>query len=369
MIRAARGQDIEKTPVWLFRQAGRHLPEYNEYKRSTGKNFLELLQDPACVAECTLQPVRRYPVDAAILFSDILVIPEALGIEITMPGGVGIQVPHPLTQRIDVSRLPPVEVLNRSFVENKLGHVLEAVRQIQGQLRAESIPIPLIGFSAAPWTLLYYMVGGSSKKNTDKGMWWLETYPVASQQMLDKLTAVVIEYMSAQVDNGCQLLQIFEAMGMMIDDKNFGKYALPCLERIGRELKKRHPDVPLMVFCRGACHLNRQVADLGLFDVITIDGSVDRTAARDSVGFEVSLQGNYDPAELISENGKTAETVQETAKQMLQELGPQRLIANLGEGLGGKESPELVNAFVNAIHEESAKMIQQTKQAGASTSD
>jgi uroporphyrinogen decarboxylase len=361
MIRAALGQDVERTPIWLFRQAGRHLPEYNEYKRSTGKNFLELLQDPSCVAECTLQPVRRYPVDAAILFSDILVIPEALGIEVTMPGGVGIQVPHPLMQRSDVSSLPPVQSLNRDFVESKLGHVLEAVRQIRSQLSAENIPVPLIGFSAAPWTLLYYMVGGSSKKNTEKGVWWLETYPVASQQLLDKLTAVVIEYLSAQVDNGCQLLQIFEAMGMMIDDKNFVKYALPCLETIGRELKSRHPTVPLMVFCRGACHLNSHVADLGCFDVITIDGTVDRTTARASVVPSVSLQGNYDPAELIPENGKTVDSVQATAKQMLQELGPQRLIANLGEGLGGKESPELVSAFVTAIHEESAKMIQQAK--------
>jgi uroporphyrinogen decarboxylase len=211
------------------------------------------------------------------------------------------------------------------------------------------------------------MVGGSSKKNTDKGVWWLETYPVASQQLLDKLTTVVIEYLSAQVDNGCQLLQIFEAMGMMIDDKNFIKYALPCLETIGRELKKRHPDVPLMVFCRGACNLNGQIADLGVFDVITMDGSVDRTTARASVGPNVSLQGNYDPAELISDNGKTVETVQATARQLLRELGPQRLIANLGEGLGGKEAPELVSAFVTAIHEESASMILRSKGSSQET--
>jgi uroporphyrinogen decarboxylase len=215
----------------------------------------------------------------------------------------------------------------------------------------------LIGFSAAPWTLMYYMVGGSSKKNTDKGVWWLENNPVASQQILDKLTTVVIEYLSAQVDNGCQLLQIFEAMAMMIDDENFLKHALPCLEKIGRELKARHPNVPLMVFCRGACHLNDKVAALGCFDVITMDGSVDRTTARQQVGPSVSLQGNYDPAELIPTNGKTVESVKATTRQLLEELGPQRLIANLGEGLGGKEAPELVDAFVNAIHEESAKMV------------
>lgn len=197
-----------------------------------------------------------------------------------------------------------------------------------------------------------------SKKNTDIGVKWLEEYPEASQKLLDMLTRVVIEYMSAQVEAGAHILQIFEAMGMMIDDSNFEKVALPCLKKIASELKKRHPETPLMVFCRGACHLNHKLTDLG-FDVITIDGSVERSTARAIVGPNITLQGNYDPAELIESNGKTVETVRKTARAMLEELGPARLIANLGEGLGGKESPFLVDAFVNAIHEESAIMLKQ----------
>ena len=187
-------------------------------------------------------------------------------------------------------------------------------------------------------------------------MQWLKDYPEASQSILDLLTAVIIEYMSAQVQAGVHMLQLFEAMGMMIDDSHFQRYAIPCLQQIATVLKERHPTIPLMLFCRGACHMNDQLTNLG-YNVITMDGSVDRSIARATVGSNITLQGNYDPSELIVSNGKSIDTVRATARTMLQELGPIRLIANLGEGVGGKESPELVEAFVNAIHEESAAMI------------
>jgi len=359
MIRAALGEQVEKTPVWLFRQAGRHLPEYREYKKKVGRSFLEMLDYPEDVAECTLQPLRRYDVDAAILFSDILVISQAINIPVTMPGGVGILVPEPLKDPEDMAqRIPNISEIGPEFVSSRLGHVIDSVKLIRKKMKDENKSVPLIGFSAAPWTLLFYSVGGSSKKNAEIGMKWLDDYPEASQTLLDLLTKIVIEYCAAQVEAGCHMVQIFEAMGMMIDEEHLTKFALPCLEQISVELKSRYPEVPLMVFCRGACYMNEQLSKLG-YDVVTIDGSVDRAIARDTVSGRAGLQGNYDPQELIeAEDGsKTPETVRATARTLLESLGPQRLIANLGEGLGGKESTTLVKAFVDSIHEESEKLI------------
>ena len=170
-----------------------------------------------------------------------------------MPGGVGILIPEPLAGPKEVAtRIPSLDQIDEAFVEDRLGHVLEAVRQIRTKMTKEDISVPLIGFSAAPWTLLFYMVGGSSRKNTEIGMKWLNEHPEESQQLLDILTKIVIEYMSKQVENGAHMLQVFEAMGMMINEENFDKFALPCLEQISTELKSRFPDVPLMVFSRGA---------------------------------------------------------------------------------------------------------------------
>mmetsp|Transcript_45273 Transcript_45273/g.118823 ORF Transcript_45273/g.118823 Transcript_45273/m.118823 type:complete len:379 (-) Transcript_45273:345-1481(-) len=344
MVRAARGEATSQTPVWLFRQAGRHLPEYNEYKATTGKNFLELLKDPKDVAEVTLQPVRRYDIDAAILFSDILVVAEAMGINVEMPGGKGIIVTNPMTDVADVGRvtLPADADAASALVQDELAHVLEAVREILAQLDGK---VPLIGFSAAPWTLFYYMVGGSSKKNQEEGERWLNEHPEESAKVLDALERIVVEYMSAQAANGAHMLQLFEAMGEFITPGSFEKHALPRMKSIAAQLKERHPDVPLMVFPRGAAYSLKALGESG-FDVLTLDATAEWSSVRTDLP-PVCLQGAFDPKVLI--DGTEAEVVEAT-NAMLDALGGQKLIANLCEGLSGKEKPELVNAFVNAVH-------------------
>jgi uroporphyrinogen decarboxylase len=352
MVRAALGQKVERTPVWLFRQAGRHLPEYQAYKQTRGKNFVQLLDDPRDVAECTLQPLRRYDLDAAILFSDILVVPQALGIEVTMPGGKGIQVPNPLRTPEEARQL----IARGTDVDVRVGlsHVLEAVSLIRDQLGGK---VPLIGFSAAPWTLFYYMVGGSGRKNTESGERWLREHPELSEQLLQLLTGVVVEYMSAQIVAGAQLVQLFEAMGEHISPESMRAFAMPAMRKIVAELKARHPEIPVMAFSRDATYCNDELLEAG-YDVVTLDCATDRAEARRSaLARGRALQGNLDPKLLRRGAGGTEEALSAETEAMLRALGPDRLIANLGAGLEGTEDPALCAHFVDSVHSISERML------------
>eukprot|EP00808_Paulinella_micropora_P011067 g81169.t1 len=359
LLDAVQGKHTKRLPVWLFRQAGRHLPEYEKYKKDSGKNFLQMLQHPGDVAEITMQPLRRYDLDAAILFSDILVVAEAVGVEVTMPGGKGIQVPNPITDPKQIAPLiKECGHVDAHFIDAKLPHVMAAVDQILQAMQAEGKSIPLIGFSAAPWTLAYYMLGGSSKQR-GLAQDWLHKHPAESRQLLDLLTKVVIEYTSRQIDHGVRLIQIFDAWCEYIAEPDFYTVALPAMTNIAAELKRRHPHIPLMVFGRGAAYGIPALQRAG-YDVITMDLVTDRVQARKELVAEVAkngplpyrsspacLQGNLDPRLLYP--GTTADLKPEVAK-LVKDVGKEGLIVNLGEGLSGKEDPARVKELVDVVH-------------------
>jgi uroporphyrinogen decarboxylase len=253
-----------------------------------------------------------------------------------------------------MSRLP-----DSIDVRVSLAHVLESVRRINALLHAEGRSVPLIGFSAAPWTLMYYMVGGSSKSGTDKGMAWLRQHPADSRALLALLTDVVIEYLSAQAAAGAHMLQLFEAMCEHIAPTEFQEFAMPCISRIAAELKRRHPTVPLLGFARDAMYSCIGLQRAG-FDVVTLDLSANRGAIRRQLDEDAaarhsrpaSLQGNIDPVVLLP--GTSDAAIDSAVASLFADVGTQNLIANLGAGLGGKEDPDRVAKLVSAIHSQSA---------------
>jgi len=339
ILRAARGEEVDRVPVWVMRQAGRYLPEFREMRAK--HDFFTICQNPELACEVTLQPVRRFDVDAAIIFSDILVIPQALGMKVEMQAGVGPVFESPLVSPEDMSRLEvPV-------VRDCLKYVFDAITLTRHKLEGR---VPLIGFSGAPWTLMSYMVEGGGSKTYSKAKRWLYQKPTESKDLLQRLTDVIVEYLVEQVRAGAQILQVFESNAEYLGASMFEKFALPCLLQINNKVKEaldseKLDRVPMIVFAKGGHYAIEKLSKVG-YEVVGLDWTINPEEAREKVGTDITLQGNFDPCGLYS----SPEEIKSSVGNMVAQFGRHKWIANLGHGIYPDMDPEHLKAFIDAVH-------------------
>jgi uroporphyrinogen decarboxylase len=329
LLRAARGEEVERAPVWLMRQAGRVLPEYRA-TRARAKNFVEFVKNPELACEVTLQPVDILGVDAAIIFSDILVIPEAMGLPYQM-----IEAKGPWFEKT-VKSLQDVEQL-RVADPSDLSYVTDALRLTKTALANR---VPLIGFAGAPWTIFAYMIEGSGSKTFSKAKQFLYTQPEAAHALLEKITQSTIAYLQAQVEAGADLVQLFDSWAGVLSEKMYYEFALRYISRICDALS---PLVPVTVFAKDAHYAVNEISNTSCRS-IGLDWTMDAAKARAAAG-EKTLQGNADPCLLYADD-KTI--VMETEK-MLKAFGNDRYICNLGHGLYPDLQKEKVKLFVDTV--------------------
>ena len=329
LLRAARGEEVERAPVWLMRQAGRILPEYRA-TRAKAKNFIEFVKNPELASEVTVQPVDILGVDAAIIFSDILVIPEAMGLPYQMIEAKGPWFEKTIRSADDVKKLHVAEAGDLKYVTD----ALELTKKIlDGR-------VPLIGFAGAPWTLLAYMVEGSGSKTFSKAKQFLYTQPDAAHLLLDKITESIINYMKAQVKAGADLLQIFDSWAGVLSEPMYYEFSLRYISKICDALS---PLVPVTVFAKDAHYAVKKIAETKC-SVVGLDWTIDPAKARVEAGNK-TLQGNADPCLLYADDRKI---ISET-HSMLKAFGKQRYICNLGHGLYPDLDKTKVKLFIDTV--------------------
>lgn len=330
ILRTLRGEPTERTPVWMMRQAGRYLPQYMVLREKYG--FFERCQTPELACEITIQPVDIVGVDAAILFSDILVVPQAMGLEVQLIESKGPVLPDPIKTAVDLQRVRVPEV------DETLGYVFDAIRLIKQELNDR---VPLIGFAGAPWTLLCYMVQGKGSKTFDEAKAFCYTQPELAHQLLQMITDTTISYLKGQVKAGADVVQIFDSWGGLLGPADFENFSLQYMRQIVAALKDL---VPTIVFAKGAWHSLEAMAATGAHG-LGIDWCIEPQRARAFAGRDVTLQGNFDPAKLLS----PIPVIEREVKEMLAAFGPGRHIANLGHGILPNVPVEHAKAFVDTV--------------------
>ena len=337
-INALLKKEVTRTPIWVMRQAGRYLPEYRATRKKAG-DFLTLCKSSDLACEVTLQPLERFDLDAAILFSDILTIPDAMGLGLHFVEGEGPKFSHPL------SSLSEINQLTKPDVSKDLSYVSEAVSVIKKNLKGR---VPLIGFSGSPWTLATYMVEGGSSKTFSKVKGLMYENPKHMHQLLDVLADTIIDYLNSQIEAGADSVMIFDTWGGLLNKASYENFSLMYMSKIVAGINRNYEGktIPVTLFTKGGSALLEQIAATGC-DAVGIDWTVEIGEAERRIGSKVALQGNLDPSVLYA----SPEIIKSEAHKILDQFqGETGHVFNLGHGITPDVNPESMNALVDAVH-------------------
>ncbi|MGZ3880263.1 MAG: uroporphyrinogen decarboxylase [Flavisolibacter sp.] len=332
LLKALRKEKVDRPPVWMMRQAGRYLPDY--IKLRDKYDFFTRVQTPELATAITLQPVDQVGVDAAIIFSDILVIPQAMGLEVLMEEGKGPSLPKTIKNQNDIDQL------NTSNAADHLKYVLDALALTKKELNGR---VPLIGFAGAPWTLLCYMIEGKGSKTWDKAKQFAYTQPGLAHALLQKITTITIDYLKAQVKAGADTVQVFDSWAGSLSPEDFRIYAQPYLIQIADAVKDA---APVILFPKGSWYALKDLSTSSASG-IGIDWSTTPSFARELTNNQITLQGNFDPAKLLA----PIPQIKRWVKEMIDGFGVQNYIANLGHGITPNVPVDHAKAFVEAVKE------------------
>lgn len=338
-INALLKQPTSRTPIWVMRQAGRYLPEYRATRKKAG-DFLTLCKSPELACEVTLQPIERFDLDAAILFSDILTIPDAMGLGLYFSEGEGPKFTKPL------STLASIENLAKPNVGDELAYVNDAVSTIKKALNGK---VPLIGFTGSPWTLATYMVEGGSSKNFAKVKGLMYENPIHMHQLLDKLADTIIDYLNGQIEAGADSVMVFDTWGGLLNQESYENFSLRYMTKIVDGIKREYEGktIPVTLFTKGGAMWLEQIAQSGC-DGVALDWTVELGDAQSRIGDRVALQGNLDPCVLYA----SPERIREEVKKILAQFsGNTGHVFNLGHGISPDVNPEHMKVLVDSVHE------------------
>ncbi len=329
-LQALKGETVERPPVWMMRQAGRYLPEFMELKKKY--DFFTRCQTPELASEITVQPIRRFGMDAAILFSDILVIPQAMAIEVEMKPNFGPYLPNPIRSQKDLDRVIVPDV------HESLGYVLDAIKMTKVKLQDE---VPLIGFAGSPWTILCYCVQGQGSKTFDKAKEFCFTQPLVAHGLLQKITDTTIAYLKAKVAAGVNAVQVFDSWGGMLSPEDYNEFSWPYIQQIVDALKN---EAPVIVFGKGCWFALKTMSQSGAA-ALGVDWTCSAQNARYLSGGNITLQGNFDPTRLFSPPAE----IKKMVTKMIRDFGKDRYIVNLGHGILPTVPVENAKAFIDAV--------------------